>query len=68
MGKSDFELIIERPKALSNRYHGHEFKHHRSEWMVEEDPLTFRTDAGLVGRLTIAKQGRCPKGSETNPS
>ena len=31
-----------------------------SEWSVEEDALAFLTDAGLVGRLTMAQQGRWP--------
>ena len=37
-----------------------EVKHHGSEWSVEEDALAFLTDAGLVGRLTMAQQGRWP--------
>ena len=39
-----------------------EMKHHGSEWSVEEDALAFLTDAGLVGRLTMAQQGRWPVG------
>ena len=37
-------------------------KHHGSEWSVEEDALAFLTDAGLVGSLTMAQQGRWPVG------
>lgn len=34
---------------------------HGSEWSVSEDALAFLTDAGLVGRLTMANQGRWDK-------
>ena len=37
-----------------------EEKHHASKWTVEEDALAFLTDAGLVGRLTMANQSRWP--------
>ena len=39
-----------------------ELKHHGTEWSVEEEALAFLTDAGLVGRLTMAQQGRWPVG------
>ena len=39
-----------------------EMKHHGSKWSVEEDALAYLTDAGLVGRLTMAQQGRWPVG------
>lgn len=42
-----------------------ELKHHGSEWSVEEDALAFLTDAGLVGRLTMAQQGRWLMDKET---
>ena len=39
-----------------------ELKHHGTEWSVEEEALAFLTDAGLVGLLTMAQQGRWPVG------
>ena len=50
----------ERSKKIREHYRSLEMKHHGSEWSVEEDALAFLTDAGLVGRLTMAQQGRCP--------
>lgn len=51
-----------RSKTIRDHYHMLEKKHHGSEWSVEEDALAFLTDAGLVGRLTMAQQGRWPVG------
>ena len=50
----------ERSKKIREHYRSLEVKHHGSEWSVEEDALAFLTDAGLVGRLTMAQQGRWP--------
>ena len=59
-----YELTIkqaaERSKKIREHYRSLEVKHHGSEWSVEEDALAFLTDAGLVGRLTMAQQGRWP--------
>ena len=59
-----YELTIkqaaERSKKIREHYRALEMKHHGSEWSVEEDALAFLTDAGLVGRLTMAQQGRWP--------
>jgi len=44
---------------LEKQYHG-------KEWTVEEDDLAFLTDAGLIGRLTMAQQGRWPKSGATD--
>ena len=52
----------ERSKKIREHYRMLEHKHHGSEWSVEEDALEFLTDAGLVGRLTMAQQGRWPVG------
>jgi hypothetical protein len=41
-----------------------ELAYHGSKWSIEEDALAFLTDAGLVGRLTMAKEGRWPKGGD----
>ena len=56
-----FEQMIERAMRIRARYHELEIKHHGSEWSVSEDALAFLTDAGLVGRLTMANQGRWDK-------
>lgn len=45
-------------------YHQLEEKYHRSIWSIEEDALAFLTDAGIVGRLTMANQGRWPSENE----
>jgi hypothetical protein len=52
----------ERSKKIREHYHILETKHHGSEWSVAEDALAFLSDAGLVGRLTMAQQGRWPVG------
>jgi len=61
----DFTEAIERSKKIREAYHSLERQHHGSEWTIEEDALAFLTDAGLVGRLTMAQQGRWPKGSNS---
>lgn len=61
MSKTDFQEIIKRAQAIRERYHQLELQHHGSKWSVEEDALAFLTDAGLVGRLAMAQQGRWPK-------
>ena len=52
----------ERSKKIREHYRSLEMKHHGSEWTVEEGALAFLKDAGLVGRLTMAQQGRWPVG------
>lgn len=42
-----------------------EEQYHENQWTVEENALAFLTDAGLVGRLTMSKQERWPKGGDT---
>ena len=56
---------LKRSKDIRAAYHQLELSHHGSEWTVEEDALAFLTDAGLVGRLTMAHQQRWPKGGDT---
>lgn len=56
---------IERSRKIRELYHQLELTHHGSKWTIEEDALAFLTDAGLVGRLTMAQQGRWPKGADT---
>ena len=56
--------VSRRSGEIRDRYHALEKELHGSEWSVEEDALAFLTDAGLVGRLTMDRQGRWP-GEET---
>ena len=62
MKNMTIKQAAERSKKIREHYHSLELKHHGSEWSVEEDALAFLTDAGLVGRLTMAQQGRWPVG------
>lgn len=61
--ETTFNELVERSKKLRARYHELEIKHHEYIWTVEEDALAFLTDAGLVGRLTMAQQERWPSSS-----
>ena len=65
MENMNFNELVERSVKVRNLYHNLERQHHEKEWTVEEDALAFLTDAGLVGRLTMAQQGRWPKNGET---
>ena len=60
MDNLTIKQAAERSKKIREHYRSLEMKHHGSEWSVEEDALAFLTDAGLVGRLTMAQQGRWP--------
>lgn len=57
----DFKDMIARCLQIRAQYHELERKYHRSEWTIEEDALAYLSDAGLVGRLVMAQQGRWPK-------
>lgn len=61
----DITSAVARSRKIRKLYHELELSHHGSEWTIEEDALAFLTDAGLVGRLTMAQQGRWPKEDET---
>lgn len=61
MEKLTFQQIIERSLKIREQYHQLEQKYHGSNWSVEEDALAFLTDAGIVGRLTMAQQQRWTK-------
>ncbi|WP_242841117.1 MazG-like protein [Clostridium akagii] len=61
----NFSNIIERSIKIRENYHKLENQYHGKEWTVEEDALAFLTDAGLVGRLTMAQQNRWPQGGDT---
>lgn len=67
MKDMNFSEVIERSVEIRKLYHNLEQKYHGKEWTVEEDALAFLTDAGLVGRLTMSKQGRWPTNGETEP-
>ena len=54
--EATFSKLVERSKKLRVRYH-------EDIWTAEEDALAFLTDAGLVGRLTMAQQERWPSSS-----
>jgi hypothetical protein len=60
--KLDFDEVVARSLKIRELYQQLELEYHGSKWSVEEDALAFLTDAGLVGRLTMAQQGRWPKG------
>ena len=60
MDNLTIKQAAERSKKIREHYRSLEMKHHGSEWSVEEDALAFLTNAGLVGRLTMALQGRWP--------
>lgn len=60
MKKLTLSQAVARSRKIREAYHRLELKHHGSEWTLEEDALAFLTDAGLVGRLTMAQQGRWP--------
>ena len=60
MNELTIKQAAERSKKIREHYRSLEKKHHGSEWSVEEDALAFLTDVGLVGRWTMAQQGRWP--------
>ena len=60
MKKMIFSEAVARSREIREIYHRLELKHHGSKWSTEEDALAFLTDAGLVGRLTMERQGRWP--------
>lgn len=67
MPEIPFSELIKRSFEIRKRYHKLERLHHKSTWTVEEDALAFLSDAGLVGRLTMAQQGRWPISDEDSP-
>ncbi len=67
MKSTNFRAIVERSVHIRTLYHQLERQHHETEWSVEEDALAFLTDAGLVGRLAMAQQGRWPTEEEPAP-
>ncbi|HEX2955450.1 MAG TPA: MazG-like protein [Chitinispirillaceae bacterium] len=57
----NLHVVKDRSMKIRKRYHELERLYHGKEWTIEEDALAFLTDAGLVGRYTMSKQGRWPK-------
>lgn len=54
----DLKEVNLRSQELRRLYHKLEIENHGSTWSVEEDALAFLTDAALVGRFTMDKEGR----------
>lgn len=54
----DLKEVNLHSQELRRLYHNLEIENHGSTWSVEEDALAFLTDAALVGRLTMDKEGR----------
>lgn len=50
----------EKTMDIRKIYHELEKEIHGKEWTSEEDALAFLTDAALIGRLVMAKEGRWP--------
>lgn len=65
MKKMTLNEAVTRAQDIREIFHQLEVHHHGSPWSVQEDALAFLTDAGLVGRLTMAQQGRWPMERET---
>ncbi|GGA33032.1 MazG-like protein [Paenibacillus physcomitrellae] len=63
----DITEAVKRSVQIRNLYHELEIRHHGNKWSIEEDALAFLTDAGLVGRLTMAQQERWPAGADPEP-
>ncbi len=61
----NFHEIAERSTQIRSLYQNLERQYHHKEWSIEEDALAFLTDAGLVGRLTMARENRWPLSGET---
>ena len=59
-----FDDAVKRAVRIREQYHQLERANHGTEWTVEEDALAFLTDAGMVGRLAMAQQGRWPAGEK----
>jgi len=56
----DINELTERSKRIRQQYHQLEMKQDGQPWTPEQDALAFLTDAALVGRLTMDKQGSWP--------
>lgn len=56
----DIEELKKRSKKIREQYHQLEIQQDNHPWTTEQDALAFLTDASLVGRLTMDKQGTWP--------
>lgn len=45
---------------IREAYHKLEEENHGSKWSLEEDALAFLTDAAIISRLVMSKEGRWP--------
>lgn len=67
--KEDKEMTLqetaEKSMDIRKIYHALEKEMHGKEWTSEEDALAFLTDAALIGRLVMAKEGRWPSSEES---
>lgn len=57
--------IADKSMEIRRIYHLLEKGIHGKEWSSEEDALAFLTDAALIGRLVMAKEGRWPSSEES---
>lgn len=56
----DIQELKQRSKSIRKTYHGYEISQDGQPWSVEQDALSFLTDAGLVGRKVMDKAGSWP--------
>jgi len=61
----DLNELTQRSRKIRQAYHKLEQQQDGHPWTPEQDALAFLTDASLVGRLTMDKQGSWP--SEIKP-
>lgn len=57
--------IADKSMEIRRINHSLEKGIHGKEWSSEEDALAFLTDAALIGRLVMAKEGRWPSSEES---
>jgi len=62
----DIQELKQRSHQIRTRYHELERQQDGHPWTPEQDALAFLTDAGLVGRLTMAHQGSWPAANATD--
>ena len=62
----EFEEVVTRSIKIRERYYELERENRGREWAGQEDALAFLSDAGLVGRLTMAHTGKWVHSGDTN--
>lgn len=60
----DIKELATRSKAIRERYHEFEINQDGQPLNVEQDALSFLTDAGLVGRKVMDQTGSWPDSNE----